>query len=240
MCSFERIARSGILVTVCVHVCVCLTALCDVTDAAVNYDRYVCVGQLLLTQRSSTTPCSGLNGSTPASKIQLPFSLYVQSSKREEGWGVKNKRGHPNRDSLTKPALIPSPAFLYQHQHLVVLLDRCNTQSINPVIPDTTCLCLRYFAFNMSPDGLFLSVPLTEFMQLAEVYLLHWAVVQVGVKRGAHQSKPAHLGCLKVQPVFAPQPPDPLDTQPEQRLCPGWDNVLQITDRALVFVPDTV
>ncbi len=39
-------------------------------------------------------------------------------------------------------------------------------------------------------------VTLTEFIQLAQVDLLSLAVGQVGVKCGAHQSKPSNLGCL--------------------------------------------
>lgn len=37
---------------------------------------------------------------------------------------------------------------------------------------------------------------LTEFVQFAEVDLLPLVVLQVGVKCGAHQSKPADLRCL--------------------------------------------
>lgn len=71
-------------VTACVHLCVSLTALCDVANAAVYYDRYVCFRKLLLAQCVSSTPCCRLNGRTPAGKIQLSFSLYVQSPKKDE------------------------------------------------------------------------------------------------------------------------------------------------------------
>lgn len=57
-----------------------LTALCDVADAAVYYDGYVYLCKLLLAQSVSSTPCCRLDCCTPASKIQFPFSLYVQSS----------------------------------------------------------------------------------------------------------------------------------------------------------------
>lgn len=58
-----------------------LTTLRDVTDAAVYYDGYVRLCQLLLAQCGSSTPCCHLDGPTPAGKIQLPLSLYVKSSK---------------------------------------------------------------------------------------------------------------------------------------------------------------
>lgn len=67
------------------HLCHCvnldrsLTALCDEVDAAVYYDGYVCLRQLLLAQCVSSAPCCRLDGPTPAGKIQLPLSLYVQS-----------------------------------------------------------------------------------------------------------------------------------------------------------------
>lgn len=73
-----------ICVTVCVHLCMALTALSDVADAAVNDDRYICLCELLLAQCVSSTPRCRLDGPTPASKIQLPLSLYVQGSKERE------------------------------------------------------------------------------------------------------------------------------------------------------------
>lgn len=75
-----------------------LTGLCDERDAALNYYRYVCVSQLLLAQCVSATPCCRLDGFTPASKIQLPFSFYVQSSKRVEGETTLNKTSEEEKD----------------------------------------------------------------------------------------------------------------------------------------------
>ena len=65
-----------------------LTALSDVADAAVNDDRDVCLCELLLAQRGSPAPCCRLDGRAPAAEIQLPLSLYVQSSAKQ-----KNKEG---------------------------------------------------------------------------------------------------------------------------------------------------
>lgn len=61
-----------------------LTALRDVADAAVYYDGYVCLRQLLLAQCVSSTTSRHLDGCAPASKVQLPLALQVQSSKERE------------------------------------------------------------------------------------------------------------------------------------------------------------
>ena len=45
--------------------------------------------------------------------------------------------------------------------------------------------------------------------------LLSLAVVHVGVKCGAHQSKPPNLGRLQVQPVFVFESTNPLEAQPQ-------------------------
>jgi len=68
-----------------------LTALCDVVDAAVYYDGCVGLRELLLAQRVSSAPCCRLDGPTPASKVQLSFSLNVQSSKQIS---MEAKRGN--------------------------------------------------------------------------------------------------------------------------------------------------
>lgn len=69
---------------VTVHFCMSLTTLCDVVNAAVNDDRYVCLCELLLAQCVSSTSRRCLDGTTPSSKIQLPLSLYVQGPKNRE------------------------------------------------------------------------------------------------------------------------------------------------------------
>lgn len=77
----DTLCDGGKCICVRVNLCTSLTALCDVADAAVYYDRYVRLRQLLLAQCVSSTPCCHLDGRAPAGKIQLPLSLYVQSSK---------------------------------------------------------------------------------------------------------------------------------------------------------------
>lgn len=78
----------------CVPFAVFLTMLCDVVNAAVHYHRYVCLCELLLIQRVSSTPCCCLDSCTPAGKIQLSLPLYVQSSEtRDKG----NKQSIKNR-----------------------------------------------------------------------------------------------------------------------------------------------
>jgi len=67
---------------------------------------------------------------------------------------------------------------------------------------------------------------LTELQEFAEVDLLFLAVLQVGVKRGAHQGEPAHLGRLQVQAVLVLESTDPLEAQLQQRLCVGRDEGL--------------
>lgn len=64
--------------------CVFLTTLCDVVNAAIYDHRYVRLRELLLVQPVSSTPCSCLDSCTPARKIQLSLSFYVQSSKKKE------------------------------------------------------------------------------------------------------------------------------------------------------------
>ena len=56
-----------------------LTALGDVSDAAVHYDGYVRVRELLLTQGVPAAARSALDGRAPAGKVQLPLPLHVQS-----------------------------------------------------------------------------------------------------------------------------------------------------------------
>lgn len=68
----------------CVCECVFLTTLCDVVNAAIYDHGYVRLCELLLVQPVSSTPCSCLDSCTPARKIQLSLSFYVQSSKKRE------------------------------------------------------------------------------------------------------------------------------------------------------------
>lgn len=72
--------------------CVFLTTLCDVVNAAIYDHRYVRLRELLLVQPVSSTPCSCLDSCTPARKIQLSLSFYVQSSKKREEETNKEER----------------------------------------------------------------------------------------------------------------------------------------------------
>lgn len=65
-------------------VSLCLTALCDVSDAAVYYDRYVCLCELLLAQGVPSTACCCLDRTTPVWKIQLPLSFNVQGPEEKK------------------------------------------------------------------------------------------------------------------------------------------------------------
>lgn len=56
----------------------CLTALCNETDAAVHYDGYVCLCQLLFAQCVTPALCCRLDGAAPASKSQPPLALNIQ------------------------------------------------------------------------------------------------------------------------------------------------------------------
>ncbi len=81
-------------------VCMTLTALCDVANAAVYYDRYVCLRQLLLAQCVASTPRCCLDGPTPAGEVQLPLSLYVESSKYSESEMITSDEWSKDETSL--------------------------------------------------------------------------------------------------------------------------------------------
>lgn len=83
--------KNGFL-CVCVFLSVFLTTLCDVVNAAIYDHRYVRLCELLLVQPVSSTPCSCLDSCTPARKIQLSLSFYVQSSKKREEETNKEER----------------------------------------------------------------------------------------------------------------------------------------------------
>lgn len=66
-----------------------LTTLSDVSNAAVDDDRYVRFGELLLTQRVSSAPSCRSDGGAPACEIQLSLTFYVQSPEKNgrKIWG---------------------------------------------------------------------------------------------------------------------------------------------------------
>lgn len=156
-------------ICVTVHLRVSLTTLCDVVNAAVNDDRYVCLCELLLAQCISSTSCCCLDGTTPSGKIQLSLSLYVQGPKnigniremkKSKSLGKNVKKIFMMKITFKKINTLLyysecmlyvgtveqticsysplSPAFLDQNQHLIVLLNCCETQIYRKqIIPDS-------------------------------------------------------------------------------------------------------